>query len=56
MPAKPLLTYTRALTGDQASRLRLLLERSHFDFVPKEYTLSGRSGGACPPWADRGRL
>ena len=45
MPAKPLLTYTRALTGDQASRLRLLLERSHFDFVPKEYTLYAATNG-----------
>lgn len=45
MPAKPLLTYTRALTGDQASRLRQILERNGFQFSPKEHTLYAASNG-----------
>lgn len=45
MPAKPLLSYTRALTGDQASRLRQVLERGGFDFVPKEHTYFAATNG-----------
>ncbi len=45
MPAKRLLSYTRALTGDQASRLRQVLERDAFDFVPKEYTYFAATNG-----------
>jgi ribonuclease HIII len=45
MPAKPILSYTRALTGDQASRLRQLLERDGFDFVPKEHTYYAATNG-----------
>ena len=45
MPAKPLLSYTRALTGDQASRLRQVLERDNFDFVPKEHTYYAATNG-----------
>src|SRR5246127_1931672 len=39
MPAPPLRTYTAPLSGDQATRLRALLEELGFDFSPKEYTL-----------------
>jgi ribonuclease HIII len=45
MPAKPLLSYTRAVTGDQASRLRQVLERDNFDFVPKEHTYYAATNG-----------
>ena len=53
MPAKPLLSYTRAVTGDQASRLRQVLERDNFDFVPKEHTYYAATNGKVNvplPW------
>lgn len=45
MAAKPILSYTRALTGDQASRLRQALERDGFDFVPKDHTYFAATNG-----------
>src|ERR1700740_630845 len=32
-------SYTQALTNDQASKLRALLEQLGFEFSPKEYTI-----------------
>ncbi len=37
--SKPLLTYTKPLTGVQASRLRQVLTAAGFTFAPKEHTL-----------------
>lgn len=45
MTKKPLLSYTRDITGDQASRLRQVLERDGYDFVPKEYTYYAATNG-----------